>query len=164
MNSLAPVTPAQFSLPGSERISATSPASELTSKLTGTDTAMTVLDTRVIGTRSLGLYGRLSWRNGCAVKEDAGDINSTWSSWALTNALIATRPSPPGRLSTITGCPQRCASRSANSLAPISVPLPGPSDRIQRTGRVGQSDAADAVAGAARTAIAPKMKAESARN
>ena len=33
-------------------------------------------------------------------------------------------PSPPGRFSTTTGFPHRAASRSANSRAAMSVPLP----------------------------------------
>ena len=52
--SSAPVTPAQFSLPGSARAMAASSFSELTFKLAGTEMVMMVLDTRVIGTRSLG--------------------------------------------------------------------------------------------------------------
>src|SRR5215510_7320501 len=45
--------------------------------------------------------------NGCAVNDPLGAARSTWSSLAPTNALIATRPSPPGRFSTTTGWPQR---------------------------------------------------------
>ena len=55
---------------------------------------------------------------------------------------MATMPSPPGRFSTTTGWPQRADSLSANSRAPISTPLPGPSVTMNRTGRFGQVCAA----------------------
>ena len=71
------MTPAQLSVPGSERASAISLSSESMFRLAGTDMATMVLDTRVIGTRSLGLYGRLSCRNGCAVNDEVGANNST---------------------------------------------------------------------------------------
>src|ERR1017187_7863784 len=68
---------------------------------------------------------------------------------------MATMPSPPGRFSTTTDWPQRADSLSANSRAPISTPLPGPSVTINRTGRFGH-DCAAASAGmsAGRTSAA----------
>src|SRR5262249_39585172 len=62
----------------------------------------------------------------------------TWSSRALTNAVMATIPSPPGRFSTTTGWPQRAFSRSANRRAPMSTPAPAPSGSRNLTGRSGQ--------------------------
>src|SRR6187551_528172 len=56
---------------------------------------------------------------------------------------MATMPSPPGRFSTTTGCPHFAESLSANSRAPISTPLPGPSVMINLTGRLGQASAAE---------------------
>src|SRR5579871_918048 len=53
--------------------------------------------------------------------------------------------SPPGRFSTTTGLPQRAVSRSANSRAPISAPLPGPSGTMKRTLRWGQDVCAEAI-------------------
>src|SRR5580700_6471802 len=76
---------------------------------------------------------------------------------------MAIRPSPPGRFSTITGWPQRWVRRSANTRAPISVPLPGPSVTMNLTVRVGQSAAADGVAATSKTAMAPTMIADGAR-
>ena len=64
---------------------------------------MTVLDTRAIGARSSDLYGRLSCIHGCAMNDELGDSSRIWSSLALTKALIATMPSPPGRFSITTG-------------------------------------------------------------
>ena len=55
---------------------------------------------------------------------------------------MATMPSPPGRFSTTTDWPQRADSLSANSRAPISTPLPGPSVTMNRTGRFGHASAA----------------------
>jgi hypothetical protein len=66
-----------------------------------------------------------------------------WSSWALINAVIATKPSPPGRFSTTTAWPHFAASFSAISRAPMSAPAPGPSGRMTRTVRVGQFCAAE---------------------
>jgi len=40
-----------------------------------------------------------------------------WSSFAPIKAVMATRPSPPGRFSTSTGLPHRAAKRSANNRA-----------------------------------------------
>src|SRR5580698_3737208 len=71
-NSCAPVTPAQSSLPGSARAKATRSPSEATVIPAGTEMAISVFEKRVIGTRSLGLYGRLSCRKGCAVNDDDG--------------------------------------------------------------------------------------------
>ena len=51
---------------------------------------------------------------------------------------MATTASPPGRFSTTTGCFHFAVSRSASSRAPMSAPLPGPSDTMKRTGRCGQ--------------------------
>ena len=73
MKALAPVTPAQLSSPGLARTSATSSSSELAGEATGTVMPTKVLDTRAIGARSSGLYGRLSCRNGCAVNAEVGD-------------------------------------------------------------------------------------------
>ena len=67
----------------------------------------------------------------------AGPKYSVWSSWASTKALIATRPSPPGRFSTTTDLPQRAVKRSANSRAVMSVALAGPNGNMSRTVRVG---------------------------
>ncbi|HEX8808860.1 MAG TPA: hypothetical protein VF760_07685 [Xanthobacteraceae bacterium] len=55
------------------RASAISWFIEPTFKLAGTEIEMTVLETRAMGTKSAGLYGRWSWRNGCAVKEEVGE-------------------------------------------------------------------------------------------
>src|SRR5579864_2765209 len=57
-------------------------------------------------------------------------------------------PSPPGRFSTITGCPQRWLSRSAMRRAPISAPLPAPNVTMNLTGRVGHFVWAGAAAAA----------------
>ena len=71
--------------------------------------------TFVIGRRSRSKsYGSLLWVYGCAVKVEAGANSSVWSSAALMKALMATRPSPPGRFSTTTGLPQRVARRSSD--------------------------------------------------
>src|SRR6476620_7146104 len=77
MKALAPVTPAQFSSRGLARKSVASSAIELTADAVGTVMPTKVLETRAIGTRSSGLYGRLSCRNGCAVNADVGDIRRT---------------------------------------------------------------------------------------
>ena len=69
MKLLAPVTPAQLSSPGLARTSATSSFSELAGEATGTVMPTKVLETRAIGARSSGLYGRLSCRNGCAMND-----------------------------------------------------------------------------------------------
>ena len=69
----APVTPAQFTLPGLARASATRSFMELTGRAAGTMMPMIVLDTRAIGARSPGLYGRLSCMNGCAVNDEVGE-------------------------------------------------------------------------------------------
>ena len=58
---------------------------------------------------------------------------------------MATMASPPGRFSTTTGWPQRWVRRSANSRAPMSEPLPAPSVRMNRTGRVGHFVSAEAI-------------------
>src|SRR5207344_181441 len=55
---------------------------------------------------------------------------------------MATMPSPPGRFSTTTGWPHFAESLSANSRAPMSTPLPGPSVMMNLTGRLGQASAA----------------------
>jgi hypothetical protein len=55
---------------------------------------------------------------------------------------MATMPSPPGRFSTTTGCPHFADNLSANSRAPMSTPLPGPSVMMNLTGRLGQASAA----------------------
>src|SRR5436305_10191500 len=77
-----------------------------------------------------------------------------WSSRAPRNAVIATKPSPPGRFSTTTAWPHFAASFSEISRAPISAPAPGPSGRITRTVRVGQFCAADGNADSASDEIA----------
>ena len=139
MKALAPVTPAQFSSPGLARSSAANSFSELAGEATGTVMPTKVLETRAIGARSSGLYGRLSCRNGCAVNAEVGDISRTWSSLAPTKAAMATMPSPPGLFSITTDWFHFLASRSTRSRAPMSVPLPGPSVRMKRTERVGQA-------------------------
>src|SRR5262245_56719091 len=58
-------------------------------------------------------------------------------------ALMATTASPPGRFSTTTGWFQRVVSRSDRSRAPMSAPLPGPSDTMNLTGRCGQEGEGD---------------------
>ena len=63
---------------------------------------------------------------------------------------MATSASPPGRLSTITGWPQRWLRRSASRRAPMSAPLPTPSGTMNLTGRVGHLVSAEAVAAHAR--------------
>src|SRR6266699_3445855 len=68
-------------------------------------------------------------------------------------ALMATKPSPPGRFSTTTGFPQRAASRSAKSRPPISDPEPGPSGRMNLTVRCGQACAGACPAVCAATVI-----------
>src|SRR6266545_5511092 len=73
------------------------------------------------------------------------------------NALMATIPSPPGRFSTTTGLFQRAASLSANSRAPMSVPLPGPSGKINLTVRWGQLCAGTGVAPPARMSDANRL-------
>ena len=73
LKSSAPVTPAQLSSPGLDFASATSSASELTGITLGTEMPITVLDTRAIGARSSGLYGRLSCIHGCAMNDEVGD-------------------------------------------------------------------------------------------
>src|SRR5215475_10880192 len=90
--------------------------------------------------------------NGCAVNDPLGAARSTWSSLAPTNALMATRPSPPGRFSTTTGWPQRLLNRSPIIRVPISTPLPGPSVTMNLTARCGQVCAFDGCA--ARTSTA----------
>src|SRR4029077_5328605 len=79
MKALAPVTPAQFSSPGLERNRLANSFSELASEATGTVIPMKVLETRAIGARSSGLYGRLSCRNGCAVDAEGGGLRRVWS-------------------------------------------------------------------------------------
>ena len=139
MKALAPVTPAQLSSPGLSRTSAISSSSELAGEAVGTVMPTKVLETRAIGARSSGLYGRLSCRNGCAVNAEVGDSSRMWSSLALTKALMPTMLSPPGLFSMTTDWPHFLVSRSARSRPPISVPLPGPSVRMKRTVRVGQA-------------------------
>ena len=80
------------------------------------------------------------------MNDELGDNSRTWSSWALTKALMATMPSPPGRFSITTGWPHFLVSRSASSRALMSAPLPGPSVRMNLTGRVGQFCAVAGVA------------------
>src|SRR5215472_10501881 len=99
--------------------------------------------------------------NGCAVNDPLGAARSTWSSLAPTNALMATRPSPPGRFSTTIGWPQRLLNRSPISRAPISTPLPGPSVTMNLTARCGQVSAVDGFA--ARTSAARKAMANARR-
>src|SRR5215472_8867375 len=99
--------------------------------------------------------------NGCAVNDPLGAARSTWSSLAPTNALMATRPSPPGRFSTTIGWPQRLLNRSAISRVPISTPLPGPSVTMNLTARCGQVCAVDGFA--ARTSRARKAMANARR-
>src|SRR5207302_1471009 len=65
-------------------------------------------------------------------------------------AWMATRPSPPGRFSIMTGLPQRAGSRSDNSLAAISAPAPGPNGTTNLTGRCGQFCADDGAGATAR--------------
>src|SRR5450759_5745205 len=65
---------------------------------------------------------------------------------------MATNPSPPGRFSTTTGLPQRAVNRSANSLAAISTPDPGPSGTMNLTVRCGQVWPWDGVVKPANTA------------
>src|SRR5262245_42163588 len=90
--------------------------------------------------------------NGCAVNDPLGAARSTWSSLAPTNALMATRPSPPGRFSTTTGWPQRLLNRSPIIRVPISTPLPGPSVTMNFTAPCGQVCAFDGCADRTRTA------------
>src|SRR5581483_2057596 len=75
--SSAPVTPAQFMVPGSARMRLISSSSVCTGNADGTDMAMMVLETRAIGARSDGLYGRLSRRYGCAVNDELGEYSRT---------------------------------------------------------------------------------------
>ena len=58
--SSAPVVPAQFSLPGCARESTIKSAKAASLSEVGTDTVISVLDTRAIGKRSATLYGKLS--------------------------------------------------------------------------------------------------------
>jgi hypothetical protein len=58
MMSRAPVRPAQLSWPRLVLASSTTSLSVLTGKSIGTEIPITVLDTRAIGARSSGLYGR----------------------------------------------------------------------------------------------------------
>src|SRR5579862_2333739 len=76
---------------------------------------------------------------------------------------MATTPSPPGRFSMTTGCPQRLLSRSANSRAAMSEPLPAPSGRISFTGRLGQSDAFGEVTAMNAAAATPNPMANNQR-
>ena len=83
------------------------------------------------------------------MNDEVGDSSRMWSSLALTKALMATMPSPPGLFSMTTGWPHFLVSRSASSRPPMSVPLPGPSVRMNFTVRVGQLCADDGAAGPA---------------
>ena len=67
-----------------------------------------------------------------------GTHSKVWSSLALMNALMATRPSPPGRFSITTGLPQRSDRRWLTSRAVMSVPLAGPNGRMNFTVRCGK--------------------------
>jgi len=64
-----------------------------------------------------------------------------------------------GAIFTITGWPQRWLRRSANSRAAMSEPLPAPSVRMKRTGRVGHFVSAEAMKVTAETAISAKARA-----
>src|SRR5580704_17143822 len=77
MKSSAPVTPAQLSAPDWARVIATRSRNESTCMVIGAAMAINELDTRVIGTRSSGLYGRWSCRYGCAVNDADGENSST---------------------------------------------------------------------------------------
>src|SRR5436190_23458300 len=55
-------------------------------------------------------------------------------------------PSPPGRFSLTIGWSHFLVSRSASNRAPIPVPLPGPSVRMNLTDRVGHDCAATGAA------------------
>ena len=78
-------------------------------------------------------------------------------------SVIATMPSPPGRFSITIGWFHFLLSRSASNRAPMSAPLPGPSVRMNLTGRVGH-DCAEADATASRDAnSAARMKPEPIR-
>src|SRR6185295_4392566 len=59
--------------------------------------------------------------------------------------VTATTPSPPGRFSITTDWPQRADSLSASRRAVMSTPEPGPSGRMNLTGRCGQLGAGVAV-------------------
>jgi hypothetical protein len=124
-------TPAQFSSPGLDFTSAIKSASECTGRTLGTDKPITVFEIRATAARSESLYGTLVCVHGWAMNDDVGVSNRTWSSFELTNALIAMMPSPPGRFSMTTGWPHFLAKRSAASRPPMSAPLPGPSDTMR---------------------------------
>ncbi len=103
-----PAAAATLSVSGLARASAMNSPSVFTFSDAGADSAITMVVTFVIGSRSRSaLYGSFSCAYGCAVKVEAGTNNSVWSSLALVKALMATRPSPPGRFSITTGLPQR---------------------------------------------------------
>src|ERR1700676_5376342 len=76
-------------------------------------------------------------------------------------AEMATKASPPGRFSITTGWPQRAASRSANSRAPMSDPEPGPSGRMNLTGCCGQFAVCDCTCVASSHVGATAMTASS---
>src|SRR6185295_11309815 len=99
----------------------------------------------------------------CAVNVEAGANSSTWSSCALSTAVMATKASPPGLFSTTTGCPHFAASLSATNRAVISTPEPGPRWIIKRTGRWGQCGP-DVCACAESAATIAKRQNETVKN
>src|SRR5215510_11039183 len=159
-----PGTTAALNLPGSALARATQLLRSGTFIAVGTPTPRIVFDTRAIGTRSAGVYGSLSYWNGCTVKLPEGVNRKVWSSLAERNDWIASSPSPPGRFSITTGLPpQRAGNRSDRSRAPMSAPAPGPNGTTSRTGRCGQLCACES-AGVVRTARPVRTAAAVIRN
>ena len=64
-------------------------------------------------------------------------------------------PDAPGLFSTTTGCPRRCCSSGARSLAGTSVRPPGANATTRVTGRLGKSSARAMAVGAIAAASAP---------
>src|SRR5258707_1284877 len=125
-------------------------------------TAMKLSAVEAMGIRSrAGSYGGFSLAvRGVVIGPDM-EKRSVWSSRVLMNAATPVTPSAPGLFSTITGCFQRSAKRSAKTRAVMSGALPDPSGTIKRTVRCGQTSANRGVTGRPNTATALRVRVRS---